>query len=451
MKNFIKIFSVLMAMLLVAGTLVACNGGNDQGGTPAPDGPVWEDIVSTLKLDMSSDTKKIVDPSIKQFVDGDTTHFLVDDSFFENGVYKARYIAINTPESTGQIEEWGKKASKFTREKLESAVSIVLESDTSSWNADSTGDRYLTWVWYKSAGDTEYKNLNLEILQEGLAIASSSSQNRYGETCMKAINQAKAFKLNVYSGEKDPDFYYGDCIELTLKELAANPSKYSNMKVAFEGVVTKNSGQGVYVEAFDEETQMYHGMFVYYGFNLSGGGLSVIKPGNKVRIVGSLQYYEAGGTWQVADLKYSMMDPKNPNNIQKLGDGFSASFVETSAELFANGKVSLTVIDEEGEEVIKEFKYSHLALNTTISMKNLRVVDVYTTNNGGNNDGAMTLTCKVGDITIDVRTSVLKDADGNMITASTFRNQTIDVLGVVDYYDGSYQIAVSSMNDIVFH
>ena len=50
-----------------------------------------------------------------------------------------------------------------------------------------------------------------------------------------------------------------------------------------------------------------------------------------------------------------------------------------------------------------------------ISMKDLKVVDVYTTNNGGNNDGAMTLTCKVGDTFVDVRTIVLYDENGNLV------------------------------------
>ena len=121
-----------------------------------------------------------------------------------NGVFKARYLAINTPESTGQIEEWGKAASAFTRQKLSEATSIVIESEDGKWNADSTGGRYLVWVWYKTDKDTEYRNLNLEILQNGLAIASNSSQNKYGMWCMNAIKQAKAHKLYVYSKEKDP-------------------------------------------------------------------------------------------------------------------------------------------------------------------------------------------------------------------------------------------------------
>ena len=54
---------------------------------------------------------------------------------------------------------------------------------------------------------------------------------------MAALGQAKAQKLNVYSGERDPDFYYGDAVELTLKEPRSNPEAYNGKKVAFEGVL----------------------------------------------------------------------------------------------------------------------------------------------------------------------------------------------------------------------
>ena len=249
------------------------------------------DYAASVKLDMSSTTAK-TEVTVKAFVDGDTTHFHVPTSVMPNGVLKARYLGINTPESTGKIEEWGKKASRFTKEKLSSATSIVIESDTAEWNADSTGDRYLVWVWYKTAESEEYRNLNIEILQEGLAIASNSANNTYGSTCMKAINQAKELKLNINSGQKDPDFYYGDIVELTVKELRANTDAYNGMKVAFTGIVSTNNGNNsVYVEQYDAETDMYYGFAIYYGFNLSGMGLEVLSPGNEVRIVGSLQYY----------------------------------------------------------------------------------------------------------------------------------------------------------------
>jgi len=379
-------------------------------------------------------------------VDGDTTHFYVPSSVMESGVLKARFLAINTPESTGKIEEYGKKASAFTRQKLEKATSIIIESDNETWNADSTGDRYLVWVWYKTAEMSDYRNLNLELLQNGLAIASNTAQNRYGTICMNALNQAKAHKLNVFSGEKDPDFYYGEAHEITLKELRTNTEAYGGQKVAFNGIVTLNNGQGVYVESLDEESGLYYGMYVYYGFNLTGTGLSVVKPGNEVRIVGSLQYYETGGTWQVADLKYDLMDTKNPNNIQKLSDGHSPAFVTTTAATF-NSTVEVDM--EDGKQ---SFPYAQLAMNSTIEMKNLVVKDIYTTSKeDSSSKGAMTLTCEVDGQRISVRTVVLKDDDGNLITASAYLGKTIDVKGAVDYFDGGYQIKVFTDDHITVH
>ena len=453
MKKTIKILSLLLLLMLVIGCVVACDNNNPATETETEAGGEleWVDYASQAKLDMSSSTVKQA-ATVKQHIDGDTTHFNVPTSVMPNGVLKARYLGINTPESTGQIEEWGKKASTYTKEALANATSIIIESDTSTWNADSTGGRYLVWVWYMQEGDTEYRNLNLEILQAGLAIASNSANNRYGELCMAAINQAKAFKLYVYSGEKDPDFYYGSAIELTIKELRANSAYYNNKDVAFEGVVVKNDGQTVYVEEYDSETGMYHGISVYYGYNLNGMGLSVIEVGNRVRIVGSMQYYEAGGTYQISDLKYDMMNPTAADNIQKISEGNTGSYTLIDADTFLNGEVTVSYIDENGEEAVKDMDFAHMALSATIAMNDLKVDRVYTTQNGGDNDGAMTLTCIAHDgSVIDVRTAVLTDASGKLVTSSYFQGKTIDVKGIVDYYSGDYQIKVFTVNDIVIH
>ena len=438
-------------MLCLTITLLGgCVGPNNPADTPSESGSESGnkevvDYAASVKLDMSSTTAK-TEVTVKTFVDGDTTHFNVPTSVMPTGVLKARYLGINTPESTGKIEEWGKKASRFTREKLESATSIVIESDDANWNADSTGDRYLVWVWYKTADSEEYRNLNIEILQEGLAIASNSANNSYGSTCMKAINQAKEQKLNINSGEKDPDFYYGDTVELTLKELRTNTEAYNGMKVAFNGIVTTNNGNNsVYVEEYDPETGMYYGFAIYYGFNLSGKGLEILNIGNEVRIVGSLQYYETGGTWQVADLSYRIMKPDDPSNIQELSTGNSAAYVLTKADTFLNDTVEVLVNDEK-----QTFDYAELALGTTISMENLKVVDVYTTSNEeSSSKGAMTLTCEVDGLTVSVRTGVLYDANGNLITEDAYMGKTIDVKGIVDYFSGDYQIKVFSANNII--
>ena len=401
------------------------------------------DYAGNVVLDMASGTAK-QEVTVKQFIDGDTTHFHVPSYVMPSGVLKARYLAVNTPESTGKIEEYGKKASAFTKEKLSSAVSIIIESDGAAWEADSTGDRYLSWIWYKPAGADSYRNLNIELLQEGLAIASNSAQNRYGETCMAALNQAKALKLNVFSGQKDPDFYYGEAVELTLKELRANIESYSGMKVAFNGIVTMNDNNSIYVEEYDAETDMYYGMSVYYGFNLTGKGLEIIKVGNEVRIVGSVQFYEAGGTWQVSDLNYRQMKPKDPGNIQMLSQGHDPAYRLTDAETFVNGTVVV-----ESEEGSVTAPYAQLAMSSSIEMKGLKVVDIYTTTNEeSSSKGAMTLTCEVDGHRISVRTTVLLDKDGNLVTAKAYAGKTIDVKGIIDYYDGTYQIKVFSADSI---
>ena len=442
MKNKNKLISLLLILCLVTAILLT-SCGEEENSNISDEIPNI-DYASSVKLDLNSSETLKIKATVKLFVDGDTTHFYVDKSILDTGVLKARYIAINTPESTGKIEEYGKAAANFTKETLKNATSIYLESDTANLDADSTGSRYLVWVWYKTAESEEYRNLNIEILQKGLAIASSSANNRYGTVCVNAINQAKAQKLSVHSGVKDPDFYYGEAVELTLKELRCNIEEYNGLKVAFTGIITKNEGSSVYMEAFDPETEMYYGISVYYGYNLSGDGLDVMSVGNESRIVGTVTYYEAGGTYQVSGVSYRQMKPDDPNNIQKISSGHSPAYFPVTADKFVNGKIEI-----ETEEETKIFDFASLAMNTSVLMENLTVTDIYTTTaEESSSKGAMTLTCTSGGVTIDVRTAVLTDENGNIITADTYEGKIINVKGIVDYFSGSYQIKVLSAKDI---
>ena len=452
-----KQFRILLIYLIFGCFILTGCGKQDLPTTPETDIESVEpskdveieivDHAGSVKLNMNSSTIK-QEVTVKTFVDGDTTHFNVPESVMPDGIFKARYLAINTPESTGKIEEYGKAASNFTKEKLSAATSIIIESETGSWDPDSTGGRYLVWVWYKTEDMTEYRNLNIEILQNGLALANSAGRNQYGDTCQAAIAQAKYQKLNLYSGQKDPDFYYGEAVEMTLKELRANIENYKDMKVAFSGIVSANSGtQGIYVEDYDPETDMYYGIYIYYGHNLSGTGLDILSVGNEVRIVGSVQYYEGGDSWQVSDLTYRMMKPDDPNNIQKLSEGHSASFKLTDAQTFVSSE--MTVQLEEAEVTLP---YAQMALGTSVEMKGLRVVDVYTTENpDSSSDGAMTLTCERDGVVVTVRTIVLLDEEGKRITADAYEGKIIDVKGIVDSFDGEYQIKVFSAKNITIN
>ncbi len=403
--------------------------------------PEFIDYVASLKLNLQSETVK-QKVTVRTYVDGDTTHFNVPENVSEDGVLKARFLAINTPESTGKVEEYGKTASRFTREKLENAAEILIESDDSKWNADSTGGRYLVWVWYKPTAESEWRNLNLEILQNGLAIANSSANNRYGSYCTQAIAQARTFKLAIYSGEKDPNFYYGEAMELSLREIRLHPNEYEGNKVAFEGVVARGGNGTVYVEEYDAELDLYFGISVYLGYDLSGDGLSIMSIGNRVRVVGTLQYYEAGGTWQVSGLTYRAMRPNDPGNIQKLGDGFSAAYPLTEPKTFAEGTVTV-----EGEE--KTYQYAYLTMDSTLSMNGLTVRSFTTTDREDSSSyGAMTLYCEADGTEITLRTNVLRHADGSLITGDEYQGKTVNVKGIVSYFDGRYQIKILTPEDI---
>lgn len=434
MKITIQLLSVLLLVCILVGAFTACGEKKD-------DEPQHVDYAASVKLDMSSNSLK-QEVTVKMFIDGDTTHFHVPNSVIDGGVLKARYLAVDTPESTGKIEAWGKTASNFTKEKLSTASSIIVESDNNQWNADSTGSRYLVWVWYKPEGSDEYRNLNIEILQNGLAIASNSGQNRYGETCLKAIAQAESEQLSVHSKEKDPNFYYGEAVELTLKELRCNIADYEGVKVAFNGIVTKDSNNGVYVESYDEETEMYYGIYVYYGASASGDILDMLVPGNEVRIVGNVTEFQ--GSYQVSGLTYRKMKPNDPNNTQKLSEGHSAAYLLTGADLFKNGKVEVIMGDDK-----KTFDYAELALGSSIKMENLKVKSMYTTDdeNSGSR-GAISITCEANGLTVVVRTAVLYDENNQVVTEKYFEGKTIDVKGFVDCFNGQYQVKLLSIKDV---
>lgn len=110
-------------MLVLFLTLASC-GGN----TPTP--PVGDDFtevdyVSELKLDMNTSPLK-AEVTVKSHIDGDTTHFYVDKTVNETGVLKARYLAINTPESTGKIEEWEKLHQNLQKKNYLTQLQLLL-------------------------------------------------------------------------------------------------------------------------------------------------------------------------------------------------------------------------------------------------------------------------------------------------------------------------------------
>ncbi len=81
-----------------------------------------------------------IEVDLVRCVDGDTARFMVYGE--EESV---RFLAIDTPESTMQVEAFGKEAAAYTCDLLEGANLIELEFDPLA-DTDKY-DRLLAWIW----------------------------------------------------------------------------------------------------------------------------------------------------------------------------------------------------------------------------------------------------------------------------------------------------------------
>ena len=179
-----KLRKLLVILPLSLGAMVACAPKPQTSITQSSVIPHINYAEQTHIGDFSSFTtyegKNFLDDGIGQVtlynpVDGDTAHFYQKET--QEGrkerLVKVRFYGIDTPESTGQIEPWGKKASKFTTEKLQTAKTIVLTNGdltAVAASADSTGTRFKAMVWIseqENAPIEALKCLNLWVVQEG--------------------------------------------------------------------------------------------------------------------------------------------------------------------------------------------------------------------------------------------------------------------------------------------
>jgi micrococcal nuclease len=441
-KFLIKTALFLMAFIVAAGCFAACRidpGGKDPVTTSDPEAideskwvyvrdsslPDFATMVtlddSNIEADFEKTGKGLV--TLEQHIDGDTVHFW---NYSHTEVIKARFIAIDTPESTGRVEPWGKPASVYTKRKLKDATQIVLQSDEDGRALTDSNGRYLTWVWYKTSDSGQWRNLNIELLSEGLAMGKSSSSNRYGSVAMEALTSARSERLNLFSGKQDPLFYYGETIELTIKALVTNKSAYHGLKVRFEGLVTKESGGGIYVEEFDEDTQQYYGVYVYGGY--ASLAPKFLVPGYRLRITGTADNNENFG-FQVSGLSFSMINPTD----------------DDTQVLEKNVEVKPTLISA------KDINDNEMLENTFVKLEGLKVNSIYTTTNETSSSmGAMTLTCSAPDgTTVTVRTVVLQK-DGELVTEEYFAGKTMDVCGIITQYEGKPQLKLFTLGDVSF-
>lgn len=361
-KHFSKILLVCV-IIAVCATMAVCMVACDK---VADNTEYYDTITKKLKLDKSYEGKSFLNDGIgvatvSAFTDGDTTRFNTGDD-----TVIIRYYCIDTPESTGSIQKWGKAASLFVKEKLSQATLIVLESSTGGRpEKDSYGTRYLGYVWYKTANDSDLKNLNLELIENGFTEnkAINTSAYAYYSYMNDANKFAQSIKLRIYSELDDP-LYSTDPTPMTIKGFLENTEAYysdeseSGAKVIFdayfESLSISQSGTYTFTAVqYDEESGNTYKILVYAGY--SSAAASTMKLGHLNRITGTIAKY--GGSFQVSGIEYNALyQDKQPdgsyilqNNYYMTFDSSESYFTQYSATLYTD--VTITSIDTQGSEL----------------------------------------------------------------------------------------------------
>jgi len=276
-------------------------------------------------------------------IDGDTAHFTPLVTTTSDVTIKARFWGIDTPESTGQIQEYGKPASNFTKAQLTEANkngTIVVSSPFTEYKApenDSTGTRYVSLVWInltkKNAAYTELHLLNLYIVQEGYSwVKNVADMPQYSDIFYAAEAQAKALKLNLFSGQPDPYIDYGDYKDVTLLDLkrevvakindSTHVNIYNGKKVRVTGTVAGYSGNILYIESYYDSTT---GSTVeggeYAGVNIFTGMSSIssrfTKKNTYIQVSGVAEDDENFG-FQITSANFPMVNSGDASEAEVL-------------------------------------------------------------------------------------------------------------------------------------
>jgi endonuclease YncB( thermonuclease family) len=174
--------------------------------------------------------------------DGDTARFLVNGQ-----IYPTRFLAIDTPEISGQLEPWAMTAKNYTCDALEQAEQIVLEFEPESDVFDFY-NRLLAWIW------VDGELLQYKLVKESLAYVKYLYGDYAYNPMMIALEAQIQREGKRIWGETDPTFDYETKeLFLTIPEIREQ-AKYGD-KITIEGVVTGIVANNFFL--YDEGAAIY--------------------------------------------------------------------------------------------------------------------------------------------------------------------------------------------------
>lgn len=460
-----KLFASLLSLTLFAPALLltSCNSEVDY---------VHD---SNVKLTLDYKDKDFFEDGIGQVdlkyaIDGDTAHFepLVRNQD-DPTVIKSRFYGIDTPESTGQIQPYGKGAAKFTAEKLQEADehgTIVVSAPITSYSKpsfDSTGTRYLSLIWI----NTEVENapfdqlylLNLWLVQEGWSnVKGVNEMPDYADTFYEAEAQAQRLKKNMFSGEDDPEYNYGGYQDVSLLQIKREIEKsledpdyvnpYSGAKLRFKGTVAGFADHILYIQDYySKEQGANYDEGEWAGINFFTGMSPIdskfTKPGTYLEVCGTATDSELFGFQMTSGKFLSFSDDED------------------------NAKVLIPASENTEEYALKTFAMSGKELSeskTRYLYSPVTLTDTVTVTGGYDSDDGDSVTLYVEDAlgnrlpSIYVTFMYRPDADDYLTiwnSVEDFKGKTFKVSGIYGYHKSqssssvSYQIIPRNDADLV--
>lgn len=265
-----NIFRILFALALVFALVFVwgCEESVYEFSTPQTD---------SLKLTSQYEGKSFLNNGIgkvtlTQNVDGDTAHFKDSSGQY----FTARFLMINTPESTGKVDPWGKASSEYVANILSNAAEIVCESETVGSPAlkDTTNKRYLAYVWYRNSTEEDFRLLNLEIVENCYSrFVDDESAGKYASLFSEADAKGAKSAKRVY-GEKDPSYDYSYVInEITIAYLRDHMDEYADngSKLKMRVRIVRLNGDNIYVEDVEKTSSDITGEYDTAGIYMFSG------------------------------------------------------------------------------------------------------------------------------------------------------------------------------------
>ena len=123
---------------------------------------------------------------VTKIIDGDTIGVTIDGKY-----YKVRFIGINCPEYTKEIEPYGKEATEYTNEKLYNKT-IYLQKDVTDTD---DYDRLLRYIWLDKVDEINEETVKKSLFNYDLVVNGLAQSNYYkpNVTLQDYLEQAEIY------------------------------------------------------------------------------------------------------------------------------------------------------------------------------------------------------------------------------------------------------------------